>query len=175
MFSTIFRVLFGFIMASLAAGLTTVLFAVGTSDVTSGDPDRIARTLELVALTATHSAVFAAPFALLSAAVSEWQGVRSWFYHAIAGLGIATAGFSAQYFSEVPGTASVASQYPLIAYAATGFVAGLAYWIFAGRRAGSPYDDIYQPVPVSGSVPNTRPRAATATSDVKRTSDRPAS
>lgn len=162
MFSTIFRVLFGFVLACFAAGLTTVLFAVGTSDIASGDPDRMTKLLELVALTATHSAVFAAPFALLSAAVSEWQGVRSWFYHAFAGLGIATAGFAAQYFSETPGTASVASQYPLMAYAATGLVAGLVYWIFAGRRAGGPFDDIYEPVTAattgSGSVPNTRPR-----------------
>ncbi len=162
MFSTMFRVLFGFALACVAAGLTTVLFAVGTSDVSSGDPDRITRMLELVALTATHSAVFAAPFALLSAAVSEWQGVRSWFYHAVAGLGIATAGFAAQYFSEIPGTASVATQYPLMAYAATGLVAGLVYWIFAGRRAGEPFDDIYEPVSTTGvrigSVPDTRPK-----------------
>ena len=58
-------------MACLAAGLTTVLFAVGTSDVTSGDPDRISRILELVELTATHSAVFAAPFEIGRASCRE--------------------------------------------------------------------------------------------------------
>ena len=162
MFSTIFRVLFGFILACFAAGLTTVLFALGPGDIASGDPDRISRMVELVALTATHTAVFAAPFALLSAAISEWQGVRSLIYHSLAGLGIATAGFAAQYFSETPGAPSVANQYPLMAYAATGLMAGLVYWLFAGRRAGDSYDDIYDPVPVSspasGSVPNTRPK-----------------
>lgn len=162
MFSTIFRVLSGFVLACFAAGLTTVLFAAGTSDISSGDPERMTKILELIALTATHSAVFAAPFALLSAALSEWQRLRSSFYHAFAGLGIATAGFTAQYFSETPGMESVASQYPLMAYAVTGLVAGLVYWIFAGRRAGGPFGDIYEPVTAIsagyGSVPSMRPR-----------------
>lgn len=162
MFSTVFRVLSGFILACFAAGLTAVLFAVGTSDILSGDPERMTKILELIALTATHFAVFAAPFALLSAAISEWQGVRSSFYHAFAGLGIATAGFTAQYFSETPGMASVASQYPLMAYAVTGLVAGLVYWIFTGRRSGGPHGDIYHPVTATlagyGPVPNMRPR-----------------
>ncbi len=160
MFSTIFRVLFGFILACFAAGLTTVLFALGTPDISSGDPDRITKMLELVALTATHSAVFAAPFALLSVAVSEWQAVRSWFYHAITGLAIATAGFAAQYFSETPGTASVANQYPLMAYAVTGLIAGLVYWIFAGRRAGKALGDIYQPVSATEYPHQDGPRGA---------------
>ena len=135
MFSTILRVLFGFILACFAAGLTTVLFALGPAELSGGDPDRLAKIMELVALTATHSAVFAAPFALLAAALSEWQGVRSFLFHTFVGLGIATAGFAAQYFSEIPGSASVASQYPLMAYAVTGIVAGIIYWLFAGRSA----------------------------------------
>ncbi len=166
MFSTIFRVLFGFILACVVAGFTTVLFALGPAEISSGDPDRISKMMELVALTATHSAVFAAPFALLSAAISEWQEVRSFIYHVLTGLGIATAGFTAQYFSETPGAPSVANQYPLLAYGVTGLTAGIVYWLFAGRRAGASHEDIYDPVPVtvptSGSVPSTRPRTPPA-------------
>ena len=164
MFSTIFRVLFGFILACIVAGFTTVLFALGPGDISSGDPDRISKMMELVALTATHSAVFAAPFALLSAAISEWQEVRSFLYHVLTGLGIATAGFTAQYFSEAPGSPSVANQYPLLAYAVTGLIAGIIYWLFAGRRAGASHEDIYDPVPVTAptSVPTTRPKTPAA-------------
>jgi hypothetical protein len=171
MFSALFRVLFGFVLACLAAGVTIVMFAVGTDDVASGDPDRLSKILELVALTATHSAVFAAPFALLTAVISEWQSFRSVFFHALAGLGIATSGFTVQFFSETPGSATVANQYPILAYAVTGIMAGLVYWLFAGRRAGYSHDDIFEPVPVthpSGSVPSTRPRTPPAPPPPKR-------
>jgi drug/metabolite transporter (DMT)-like permease len=144
MFKAIFRVLFGYVMACLAAALTKVLFAVGPNEVTGGDPEKIATVIEWIALTATHSAVFAAPFTLLSAAISEWQSIRGFVYHVLVGIGIAIAGFAAQYFGEAPGTASIFNTYAIEAYAATGLVGGLFYWLFAGRRAGH-QDDIYRP------------------------------
>ncbi len=160
MFRAIVRVLFGFILACIAAGVTQVLFAFGPAEVGSGDPDRIALMLNLAAAAATQSAVFSAPFALVSAAVSEWQDIRSWLYHMVAGMVIAAAGFAAQYSSEAPGAPSVFNNYALSAYVATGLVAGLVYWMFAGRRAGTP-DQIFDPVPTSvastGTVPISPP------------------
>ena len=145
MFRAIFRVLFGFVLACIAAATTKVLFAVGPQEITGGDPEKIATVIEWVALTATHSAVFAAPFAFLAAAISEWQAVRGVIYHALVGIGIALAGFSAQYFGEAPGTNSIFNTYAMEAYGITGLVGGLVYWMFAGRRAGHE-DDIYQPI-----------------------------
>lgn len=157
MFRAIFRVLFGFVLACLAAALTKVLFAVGPQEVTGGDPDKIATVAEWVVLTATHSAVFAAPFAFLAAAISEWQAIRGFFFHTLVGLGIALAGFAAQYFGEAPGAASIFNTYAMEAYGATGLVGGFIYWLFAGRRAGHD-DDIYQPA----IQPPTRPKTPAA-------------
>lgn len=153
MFRAIFRVLFGFVLACFAAGFTKVLFAVGPQDVIGGDPDKIGTIMEWIALTATHSAVFAAPFAFLAAAISEWQAIRGVFFHAIVGLGIAVAGFSAQYFGEVPASSSIFNSYAMTAFASTGLVGGIVYWLFAGRRAGSEEPDIYQPAAVATTTP----------------------
>ncbi len=158
MLKAIFRVLFGFVLACFAAGLTKVLFAVGPQDVIGGDPDKIGTIMEWIALTATHSAVFAAPFALLAAAISEWQAIRGIFFHAIVGLGIAVAGFSAQYFGEAPASNSIFNSYAMTAFAAAGLVGGVVYWLFAGRRAGSEEQDIYQP---ASAVMATEPQAPT--------------
>lgn len=164
MFRAIIRVLFGFILACIAAGVSQVLFAFGPSEVSSGDPERLALLLNLAAAAATQSAVFAAPLALVSAAVSEWQDIRSWLYHTVAGVVIAAAGFAAQYSSEAPGTASVFNNYALAAYMVTGLVAGLVYWVFAGRWAGAP-ERIYEPAPAviasTGTVPISPPTSKT--------------
>lgn len=162
MFRAIFRVFFGFVVACLGAGLVKVLFAIGPQEVLGGDPDRIATVGVLSTLAATHSAVFAAPFAFLAAAISEWQGIRSFFYHVLVGVAIALAGFTAEYFAEAPGAASILNSYAGGAYAAAGAVGGLLYWMLSGRRAGHPYD-LYEPpvatpvakTPSTGSVPAT--------------------
>lgn len=135
MFKTVFRVLSGFLLACLAAGVAQVMFAVGPQEALEGDPDRLATILTWMAHTATHSAVFAAPFAFLAAAVSEWQGIRGVVYHLLAGIGIAAAGFAAQYFAQPPDGESILNGYALAAYGATGLIGGLFYWMFAGRYA----------------------------------------
>jgi hypothetical protein len=109
MFSAMLRILFGFIVACLIAGVATVAFVVTPADIAglSGDArwERLGSAGVLSLLAATHSAIFAFPFALIAIAVAEWQAVRSWLYYVIVGLTI-------------------------------GFVGGLAYWLFAGRLAG---------------------------------------
>jgi hypothetical protein len=136
MFRALFRVLFGFILACLAAGLTKMLFAYGPEQVLEGDPVKISRFIDGVLFTATHSAAFAAPFAFIATAISEWQTIRNWAYHALVGLAIAVAGFVAQMSSEVGNVPTIVNNYALTAFLTTGFVAGLTYWLFAGRSAG---------------------------------------
>ncbi len=50
----------------------------------------------------------------------------------------------------------VNSNYPLIAFLTTGFVAGVAYWIVAGRHAGRPSPD----TPASHAVVEEKPKEA---------------
>jgi len=136
MLLAILRVLIGFVLACLVAGTVQVGFALGPSFVTTfTNPE--ARALEWILLTATHSAVFAAPFALIAASIAEWQSFRSVFFHAAWAVAIALAGFAAQYQSELPGQpATIANTYALATYGTTGLLAGIAYWLASGRYAG---------------------------------------
>jgi hypothetical protein len=161
MFRTIIRVLFGFAMACLVAGLTKVLFAVGPQDLLSGNPDSIAAMLILTAQFATVFAIFAALFAFLAAVISEWQGLRGFFFHASVGLAIAAAGFAAQYFGEPPNGPTILNNYGVAAFAVTGLVGGIVYWLLAGRHAGK-IDDIYDTVPPAADKSSTAGPAATA-------------
>lgn len=130
------RVLLGFVLACVMAALTQVTFAFGLRELAS----RPATALDIVAMTATHFAVFSAPFALVVAALGEWQSIRSWLYYAIAGIGIAAAGFMAQYSSEQSGAPSILNVYAIKAFLSPGFLAGFFYWAIAGRNAGEDPD-----------------------------------
>lgn len=141
MIVSIFRVLFGFVLACLAAGVVQLAFALPT-DVLTDDVDKLMAAGELAALTATHSGVFAAPFALVAAAIGEWQSIRNWFYYTLSGIAIAVAGFIALYSGEATGQATIVNSYALAAYLCAGLVGGLVYWLIAGRLSGEPLDQM---------------------------------
>ena len=148
----IFRVLLGYLVACLAAGLTTVLFAWTPSDLSGMQGDMANDKLALAMPVATQIALFAIPFALAAIAYGEWRKWRDWAYYSAAGMAIALFGYLAQYQSESPAqTWSIASNnYPLIAFLTSGFIGGLVYWIFSGRMAATHA----QPVqPVAGPLP----------------------
>jgi hypothetical protein len=132
------RVLLGFAAACLAAGLVQVAFVITPADLAGLEPAAMAERLRgagmLWLLAATQSAVFSAPFALVAAALAEWQGIRSWIYSAVGGIGIAMAGFLTLLAGESGGQ-TVVNGYALAAFLATGLVAGLVYWAVAGRKA----------------------------------------
>lgn len=142
----IFRVLFGFAMACLAAGLTIVLFVTTPIELASLPPEIASDAMTgagLLALAAaTHSAVFAAPFALVGVVFAEWRRISSWTYYTLLAIVIALIGFGAQYWTEAAGQASIVNNYAVTAFLATGFVAGLVYWLFSGRYAGWPPEDL---------------------------------
>ncbi len=140
MLGRILRVLLGFVLAALAAGITKVLFVITPSqlanlpaDVVS---DRVAMAGEMALLAGLHSAIFAAPFALVGAAIGEWRRIRDWAYYALIGMAIALIGFLAQYSSEFTGQPTIVNNYALTAFLTTGFIAGIVYWIVSGRYAG---------------------------------------
>jgi hypothetical protein len=151
MFLRVVRVLFGFILACLAAGLTIVLFVYTPAELASLSSDTAADRLSEIGLfalaAATHSAVFAAPFALIGAAIGEWRGIGSWTYYLLVGIAIAALGFAAQYSSEAAGEASIFNSYALAAFLVTGFAAGVVYWLFSGRYAAYSWTDEEPPLP----------------------------
>ena len=132
----VLRVFFGFIVASLAAGIVQVLFAVTPTELVSANDDRLGLAFTWGLLSATQIAVFAAPFAAISALLSEWQALRSFAYHAIVAMAISVAGFGLLYATETPTEATIVNSYAMAAYLTSGFVGGLIYWLFAGRLAG---------------------------------------
>jgi hypothetical protein len=140
MLLSLLRVLFGFVMACLVAGLVQVLFVITPAEIAALEPAAMGERLQgaglLALLAATHSAVFSAPFALVVTVLGEWQGFRSWIYYSLAGLAIALAGFLAQHTGETTG-ATIVNDYALRAFLATGFSAGFVYWATAGRWAGA--------------------------------------
>lgn len=140
--SLVVRVFVGFVVAYLAAGLTTALFVHTPSELLSATAsDETWSQLWLATLVAaTQSGLFATIFALVAAAIGEWYRVREWTYYTLTGIVIALLGFTAEWLSEETGQgwSVVNSNYPLIAFLTTGFVGGWMYWAFAGRRAGAP-------------------------------------
>jgi hypothetical protein len=132
---SLLRMLLAFAAACLVAALAQVTYAL-TPGALGAEPHG---SVELVLLTATHFAVFSSPFALVTAAFGEWQSIRSWLYYAVAGIGIAMAGFLAQYSSEGGGP-TILNAYAIKAFLSPGFIAGFVYWIVAGRHAGDDPD-----------------------------------
>jgi hypothetical protein len=156
---TIIRVLFGFAVACLVAGVATVAFVVTPADLASLPPDvrpeRLANAGVLSLLAATHSAIFAFPFALSAIALGEWLRIRSWIYYSVAGILIAIGGFCAVSYFEVAGQPTIVNNYAIRAFFTVGFFGGLAYWLVAGRRAGGR----------SGDRPETAEKVAEAESE----------
>ncbi|KAB2915499.1 MAG: hypothetical protein F9K29_13185 [Hyphomicrobiaceae bacterium] len=165
MFARMFRVVFGFVLACLAAGLTIVLFVTTPTELISASseagPDALTSTGMLALAAATHSAIFSAPFALIGAAFAEWRRIGSWIYYVLVGAIIAGIGFAAQYSSESSGQASIVNNYALTAFLTTGFVSGLVYWLFSGRFARGPRQEVLPPVKSQAASPAV-PKAATS-------------
>ena len=139
MISGMLRVIIGFVFACLAAGSTMVLFVYTPLELaTELIGERLSEAALLSLAAGTHSAVFAAPFALIGAGFGEWQRIGSWLYYVLVGIAIAGVGFLAQFWTEATGEASIVNSYAVTAFIVTGFVAGIVYWLFSGRYAAGP-------------------------------------
>jgi len=136
---TVVRVLSGLIAASLMAALVKVLHVITPMELQSLSGDalasRLMRVAELVALTATHQAFFVLPLGLIAAVIAEVNRIRHWFVYALIGAAIAAAGFYVQVTGESV-VRTIVNPYAGQAYAIEGIVAGVVYWLIAGRFAG---------------------------------------
>ena len=166
------RIIIGFVVACLVAGVATVAFVITPADLASlpADlrPDRLINAGELALLAATHSAIFALPFALIAISIAEWQAIRSWLYYTIAGILIALGGFYAEYLAEVAGQPTIVNDYAVRTFLTVGFFGGLAYWLVSGCRAGGSSGDA---APVADEKPAEaeEPSAAEAAADEPET------
>lgn len=156
---SIARVAFGFILASIAAGLVTMLFVNTPSEVLAQPVSRLPRTagetFELALLTATHVAVFAFIFTLIVAGLGELFSLRSLAFYLSGGVAIAFLGFVAQYASEVSGEPTIFNNYALKTFLTAGFFAGFVYWLAAGQFAGRAPAGITAVVPESVGEPRS--------------------
>ena len=130
------RVLFGFVVACLAGGLTVVLFVYTPFEMSDLQGERLAEVGIMSLAAATQSALFSAPFALIGAVFAEWQRIGSWLYYVLISVAISALGFFAQFVNETGGfQGAIANTYAVAAFLIAGVVAGLAYWLFSGRLA----------------------------------------
>lgn len=175
MIGSLLRVVIGFALAAIAAGLALVLHAETPSEIMSRTGGAVSANdlwpLAQLALKAgTHIAIFSAPLALIVAAIAEWQRARGLWFYLLAGLAIAASGFMAQQASEAVGQRTVLNEYAMQAFAIAGLAAGFVYWLVAGRCAGGcgtieaesvPEAERHaDPHPVSSPVPDAEVVAA---------------
>ena len=153
------RVVIGFVLSCLAAGAVQVLFAVTPTELADAGWEYWNQGGVWVLESATIFAVFALPFAAVSALISEWFGIRSFAYHGFVGIAIAIAGFGLITTGEADGVPTIVNSYAMAAFLTTGLVAGFTYWLFAGRfayRSTEDDDDAYDMPPprTDRSVPS---------------------
>lgn len=176
MIRTLVRVVIGFALACLAAGVTTVLFVTTPADLAASTPeelpDKLSQTFTWALLAATHSAIFAAAFALIATSLAEWRGWRWLLYYLLTGAVIALLGFYAQYASEVAGQPSILNSYAVTAFVSAGLMAGFVYWLVSGRNAGGTQREGWDPVPATNP---SRPRIIVETRPETERPKRPAS
>lgn len=136
----LFRIIFGFIAAMLAAGATQVMFALPPVEFMALDEAaRSNHLIEMGALmlrAATHSAIFCIGLAPVAILVGELQRLRGWTYYALAGIIISLGGFLAEYASENAAQPTIVNTYALITFITTGAVGGVIYWMVSGHNAG---------------------------------------
>lgn len=165
MIGRVIRVVLGFALACLAAGLTVVLFVYSPLELVTLQGDRLSEVGLMTLFAATHTAVFAAPFALIGAGFGEWQRIGSWLYYALVATAIAAIGFVAQFWTEAGGEASIVNRYAVTAFVLTGLVSGTVYWLFAGRFAADrdAQELEIMPPPRPAAKPDGTPPAQVAT------------
>ena len=134
------RILLAFAVGCLAASLTMILFVLTPAEIlslpASVRADRLGNAIELAALAAIHIGLFTAPLAFVVVTLGELMIRRAWSYYALSGILMAGIGVFAQRTAGQIGQPTIANNYALTAFLASGFVGGLVYWIIAGRFAG---------------------------------------
>jgi hypothetical protein len=149
MIGRIIRVVFGFVLACLAAGLAVVLFVYVPFELSDLQSERLVEIGIMSLAAATQTAIFAAPFALIGVVFGEWQRIGSWMYYVLLAMAVAAIGFLVQFWKEAGAAeGTIVNSYAVTAFLVAGFVAGIVYWLFSGRfgrASAGPEPDIMPP------------------------------
>jgi Na+/melibiose symporter-like transporter len=130
-------ILAGYVVACAAFALVLVAFVFTPAEMASADAERFSMAGFQLLASSIQVIIFAAPLALLATAFAEWRGISDWIFYALAAMLIAGVGFVAQYFSELQGAPTIVNNYAVTAFMTGGFVAGVVYWLIAGRHAAT--------------------------------------
>ena len=131
-------VLVGYILACVAFSLVLVAFVFTPAEMMSSDAERFSMAGFQLLASSIQVIMFASPLALVATGIAEWRAASDWIYCTLAAMLIAGIGFLAQYASELQGAPTIVNNYPLAAFMTGGFVAGIVYWLIAGRSASGP-------------------------------------
>ncbi len=160
---SVIRVVAGFLIACLVAGGVTVMFAVTPAELVDASAPYWEAVGGWMLYTATITAVFALPFAVLAIIWGEWLGIRSIVYYGMVGIVISILGFALIVMGESPSMPSVINFYAMGAFLVTGLAAGIFYWLFAGRFAyQTRFDDVRVDNVVVSQPVSMRPTASPA-------------
>lgn len=129
-------VLAGYLVACIAFALVLISFVFTPAELAGADAERFSMAGFQLLASSIQVIMFAAPMALVATAIAEWRGTDDWIFYALAAILIAGVGFLAQYASELQGAPTIVNNYAFTAFMTGGFVAGLIYWLIAGRSAG---------------------------------------
>lgn len=134
---TLARCIVGYIVACIACAAVQVGFVLPPSELLIADSGRLTAAAIWTVLAALHSAVFAAPFALVGLVLAERKGIRRVGYYAGVGTGIAALGLAAQLVYLGLDQPLMVLAHMLAAFLSAGALGGLIYWLVAGRFAGA--------------------------------------
>jgi hypothetical protein len=129
----VFRVLAGFVAASVAAGVVQALLAVDAATAFA-TRDAAAASGLLILLATVQSACFSAPFALAGIGLSERMGLHRWVFFVAGGglVGLAAYAVAIGWADGPP------SAFPLIVLVSAGAAGGLVYRLVAGQPRARP-------------------------------------
>ncbi len=132
-----FGIFAGYVLACVAFGAVLVGFVITPAQLIAAPAGEVGKQLTTAGLLALSSAswaaIFASPLALIAALIAERRAISEWFYYTIVAVLAAGIGFLAQYVSELQGAPTIFNNYALAAFLTGGVIAGLVYWLVAGR------------------------------------------
>ena len=129
----------GYAVASVAGSAFLNLLFLGSLDLT---PDEAAGTITgSIVFSTPFIAIFVAYFAfvpsIVAILIAEVLGRRDWLYYALAGGGVSMVMLVLVFGARPLDAASPESIRIALTIVGGGIVAGVAYWLTAGRSAGS--------------------------------------
>ncbi len=132
------RCFFGFVVACVVCAAVQVSFVLPPTSLAGVGDGRLTAVAIWMLLATLHSAVFAAPFALVGLIFAERWSWRNPGIYAAFGVAIGLLGLVAQLVKLGISAPLIVLGFMTLVLLIGGGLGGLAYWLVAGRFAGRP-------------------------------------